>query len=180
MLVPNEGMVGTAVPGVLSGGGVFVIVGLVAVGLTLGLGVFVIREAAGVGVNSSGSGVNVAEAVGVTNDGVSASGVSVIVGVFEGVGEETVMPSSFVGVGSKTSGKGVSSGADVLPSGTGPKPGSGLGCTMRSTCKYQIKACGASLPQPDAPSYNRQTPSTVKVVPDGTSFSTFSKPYPLS
>ncbi len=180
VLVPKEGTVGTAVPGVVSGGGVLVVVGLVptVVGLAPGAGVFVMNELDGVGVISPDS--NVAVGDGVIDGVITIVGVAVMVGVADGVGEVTAVPSSAVGVGSAPPGGGVSSGSRMLSSGVEPKPGSGLGWTIRSTCKYQINVCGAPLPQPTDPSYNRQIPSTVRVVPEGTSFSTSSKPYPLS
>lgn len=180
VLVFSPGTVGTAVPGVVSGGGVLVVVGLVpvAVGLAAGSGVFVMNGSEGVGVISPDS--NVAVGDGVIDGVISVVGVAVGVGVVVDVGVGTAVPSSSVGVGSVPSGGCVPTGAGVSPSGKGPKPGSGLGWIIRSTCKYQINVCGAPLPQPTDPSYNRQMPSTVRVVPEGTSFSTSSKPYPLS
>jgi hypothetical protein len=41
----------------------------------------------------------------------------------------------------------------------------GFGWMMRSTCKYQTLLVSGSLPQPAGPSYSRQMPSTVNVVP---------------
>ncbi len=149
----------------VGGGGVGVFPS-VRVGLGLGasvaVGVRVGAPGASVGVRD-GVGEGVSVPPGVTDGVPDALGVSVAAGVAVSVLTAIV-----------TEMRGETSRSNDRP----PIKGRGLGCTRRTTSRYQTLSVGGSLPHPSGPSYRRQKPSTVSSIPSGTRLRSSSKPTP--